>query len=176
MCKRDERREESTSGDWDNFSEGAGVTYDPGSWSSVQAVSRRSDWRRYGFRMDLACVEQGTFDLVLEGVFAEKRVSFCRCVRVRIAVFSCVISRVKFVSRNKFESEKKRHKFDSRELKKPCKSAIHKALKVRGMRLAPLISSGCSYPRPSFRYRGMGFFICPLCRASSARYQIKKPS
>jgi len=79
--------------------------------------------------MDLACVKQGSFNRVLEGVFEEECVSFLRCERVRIAVFSCVISRVNYVSKNVFESERKRHKFDSRELIKPCKSFIYKALK-----------------------------------------------
>lgn len=92
VCKRDERWGESASGDWDTFSDGVRVTYDPDSWSPVEAVSCRSGWRRYEIRMDLACDKQVIFDLVLEGAFAEKRMSLRRCMRVRIAVFSCVIS------------------------------------------------------------------------------------
>jgi len=44
-----------------------------------------------------------------------------------------------------------------------CYKALQKI--VRGMRLAALISSGGSYPRPSFRCRGMGFFVCSLSQA-----------
>ena len=49
-------------------------------------------------------------------------------------------------------------------------------LKVHGKRLASLISSGCSYPKPLSRFAGWGILVCPLLRASSHRYQTKMPS
>ena len=47
-------------------------------------------------------------------------------------------------------------------------SALHAAL-------FPGRSRG-AYPRPSFRYRGMGFFVCPRWRTRSPSSQTTKPS